>query len=230
MSRKKHHISETMCSTDANRNVAFKSLDPSMSTQEDIDILMGGVLTLQHMFAKRTSPWEMAEWPGHQLENFRIETKTVERLYHISHFDDGVSIESFKLVVRVLYRKKPVYAILMAVWDYMSGSVGGKIYVSLNAQIFLKSILCSDSNPHDIWASMVEDGLKVEEPSDFDFLPVGRWRNVPRLTFLCHMNIVNDERLREAAARDLPKILADSVEDFLREMGTRDHFKSFLFE
>nr|BDT62725.1 MAG: hypothetical protein [Metapenaeus ensis nimavirus] len=214
----------------ANHNIAFKSLEPYIEMQEDIEEVVGYALFHQFMFNKRTSPREMAEWPDGQLENFEIKSKAVERLYYISHFDDGQSGLVFELVVRVIYRDKPVYASLVANCNYSGFDCygEGEIYVGLDAQIFLKSIINKNSDPHDIWASMEEDGLKVEEPSEFDLLPTRMWRNVPRLMFLCHMKIVNDEKgkLRVAAAHYLPKILADSVEDFLKERETRDHRQS----
>nr|BDT62727.1 MAG: hypothetical protein [Metapenaeus ensis nimavirus] len=229
--RERLHISETMCETDANRNVAFKSLIPSVRTWMDIEEMVGDALFYQYMFDKRTSPWEMAEWPDGQLEKFKVESEAVERLYYIYSYDDGVSGQEYSLVVRVIYRDKPVYAYLSASCDFTGFECegGGEIYISLDAQIFLKSIINSDFNPHDIWASMVEDGLKVEEPSDFDLLPTRLLlHGVPKLMFLCHMKIYKDEkeRLREAAARYLPKILADSVEDFIKERRVRDYYDS----
>ena len=71
----------------------------------------------------------------------------------------------------------------------------------------------------------MEDGLKVDEPTPFDLVPVRLWKSVPMLKCLCHQTVYNhQETLAHEAARNLPKTLADSIEEFIKTRTTRDHY------
>lgn len=204
----------------------FISLDASVADQSDIVKLVGEALQAQSLFEKRTSPWERASWDDQDLENFKIQADMIQRLYYIDHYDDGISVREFELAVKTVHKGKVVYASMTAGCDctgfYCQGD--GEIYVTRDAQIFLKSILRTDIDLHNIWKSMVADGLNVEEPSSFDLLPMRQWNNVPMLKFLCHMKVYDErDKLRELASLVLPKILAQSVEEFLKTRETKDH-------
>lgn len=207
-------------------NNNFLSLDASVANQDDIADLLGEALTYQYLFDKRASPWERASWDDHDLDSFRIQVDMIQRLYYISHYDDGVSGREYELVVRTVHKERAVYAKLTAGCDFTGFECqgGGEIYITYDAQIFLKSILSGDIDLHGIWKSMVADGLEVEEPSTFDLLPVRAWNTVPMLKFLCHMKVYDErDTLRQKAALTLPKTLAQSVEEFLKTRETRDH-------
>lgn len=204
----------------------FRSIVKGIYTADDIDDLVGVALIYQNMFDRRTSPWEIAEWQENELENFCIESCNVDRLYHIYHFDDDVSGREYELLARLDYHGRSIYVKLCAGCDYTGFDCqgGGEIYLSFDAQVFLKSIVNNDQNPRGIWESMVEDGLMVEEPSDFDFQQVRTWNNVPMLKFLCHMTVYNQhDRLRHYD-EVLPNPVAASIEEFVRVRQTRDHY------
>lgn len=210
----------------SSNNNNFISLDASVTNPDGIADSLGEALAYQYLYEKRTSPWERASWDEDALDDFEIQVDMIDRLYHIHHYDDGVSGRDYELVVRTVHKEKVIYAKLTAGCDFTGFECqgGGEIYVTLDAQIFLKSVLTKDINLHGIWKSMVDDGLEVEEPSTFDLLPTRAWNNVPMLKFLCHMKVYDErDKLRERAALTLPKILAQSVDEFLKTRETRDH-------
>nr|BDT62228.1 MAG: hypothetical protein [Penaeus semisulcatus majanivirus] len=204
----------------------FISLDASVANRSDIVDLVGEALHFQYLFEKRTSPWERASWDDQDLEDFKIQADMIQRLYYIFHSDDGVSHRGFELAVRTVHKGKVVYASMTAGCDFTGFECqgDGEIYITCDAQIFLKSVLNTTIDLHGIWKSMVSDGLSVEEPSPFDLLPMWQWNNVPMLKFLCHMKVYDErDKLRELASLVLPKTLAQSVEDFLKTRETKDH-------
>jgi len=211
-------------------NDNFISLDASVKNQKDIVNLVGEALQYQYLFDKRTSPWERASWSDDDLENFEIQANMIQRLYHIFYYDDEVSGRDFELAVRTVYKGRVVYVKMMAGCDFTGFDChgGGEIYITCDAQIFLKSILKTTIDLNGIWKSMVADGLKVEEPSSFDLLPMREWNNVPMLKFLCHMKVYDERhKLRELAARVLPKMLSQSMEEFIKTRETKDHHESW---
>ncbi|KAG7177512.1 hypothetical protein Hamer_G025157 [Homarus americanus] len=204
----------------------FKSVRSEVTCADDIDELIGTAFCYQYMFDKRTSPWEMCEWRDGELEDFEIDLEVVDRLYYISHCDDGVSGRDFEFAGRMEYNGRHVYIKMSAGCDYTGFECqgGGEIYITFDPQIFLKSIITNEYQPHDIWGVMAEDGLQVEEPSSFDLLQSKAWNNVPMLKFLCHMAVYDHKDTLTHYPYNLPRPVAASVEEFIRTRETRDHY------
>ena len=206
----------------------FKSLDPRLEVPEDIWDVVGEALPWQKLFIRKTSPWEMVEWEPGELESYTVEDDRVDRVYYIYGFDGfGVDGRDYTLLGRMRYGSRMSYFALEAGCDFTGFDCqgGGYIYVTFDPQIFLKSVVTSCQNPHKIWRFMVEDGLKVDEPTPFDLVPVRLWKSVPMLKCLCHQTVYNhQETLAHEAARNLPKTLADSIEEFIKTRTTRDHY------
>lgn len=205
----------------------FKSLDQRVVVPDDILEVVAEAMGYQYMFTKRTSPWEMVEWTEGELNSFNIDKNKIDRVYYIYGFDTGVSDRNYTLLARMRYGPRKAYFILNAGCDFTGFSCqgGGEIYVTFDPQIFLKSIVTSEHRPHDIWTSMVEDGLAVDEPTPFELLPERLWSSAPMLKYLCHQAVYNhQDTLAPEAAKTLPKILADSVDEFIRTRTTRDHY------
>ncbi|KAG7168045.1 hypothetical protein Hamer_G018488 [Homarus americanus] len=177
------------------------------------------------MLDKRTSPWEMCEWRDGELEKFEINLEAVDRLYYTSHYDDDVSGQDFEFAGRMVYNGRLIYIKMSAGCDYTGFECqgGGEIYITFDAQIFLKSIITNKYKPHDIWVTMAKDGLQVEEPSSFDLLQMKEWKNVPTLKFLSHMTIYDYKDTLKHYPYHLPGPVAASVEEFIRTRETRDH-------
>lgn len=102
-------------------------------------------------------------------------------------------------------------------------SGGGEIYISLDAQVFLKSVLDQKYDIQKIWRAMVDDGYNVEQPSEYDLKPMRLWHSTPMLKFLCHMAVYNNKEYLKHYNQVLPKSLVDCVDEFIKLRVTRDH-------
>ena len=206
----------------------FKSLDPRMEVPEDIWDVVGEALAWQELFIRKTSPWEMVEWEPGELESYKVDDNRVDRVYYIYEFDGfGVGHREYTLLGRMRYGSRMSYFALEASCDFTGFTCqgGGFIYVTFDPKIFLKSVVTPCQNPHKIWTFMLEDGLELDEPTPFDLLPVRLWKSVPMLKYLCHQTVYNHrDTLADEAARTLPRMLADSIEEFIRTRTTRDHY------
>jgi len=196
---------------------AFRSLDNTVHNAEDIEELIGEALLYQHMFEKRTSPWEMHNWDYEELQDFTLKLKRVDRLYYIKHFDDQVSSRTFEMLVRMKYKKEKYFVHLSAGCDFTGFDCqgGGEIYITKSANIFLKSIVEESHNPTLIYNSLVEDGYRVEEPSEFDS------SNAPMLKFLTHQAIHENQDDLSHYPEVLPSMLTQSLTDFIQVQETR---------
>ncbi|XP_069972496.1 uncharacterized protein [Penaeus vannamei] len=208
-----------------NTHPHFKSIVETVNSAEEIDDLIGEALTYQDMLDKRTSPWEMHCWSQEELQNFRIKLSNVDRLYHIHFFDDHLEERKFVLVARILYKERHVFVQLIAGCDFTGFHCrgGGEIYISLDAQVFLKSVLDQKYDIQKIWRAMVDDGYNVEQPSEYDLKPMRLWHSTPMLKFLCHMAVYNNKEYLKHYNQVLPKSLVDCVDEFIKLRVTRDH-------
>nr|BDT62624.1 MAG: hypothetical protein [Metapenaeus ensis majanivirus] len=208
-------------------NIVLKSVNPSIITANDIENIVGEALDYQSHLDKRTSPWEKDYWSENELECFNIEADAVDRVYDIGFTDSNDSRRTYDLMVRVIYKGKFVYANLYAIreediWE-------GEIYVTLDANIFWKSMVSSCYEYDKIWKMMNEDGFHMEQLSEFDLLPSSLWRNVPTLKHLCHVKVYYErEKLQELANHQLPDVLAKSVRDYIQVEGTKKHFNELI--
>ncbi|CAL4105611.1 unnamed protein product [Meganyctiphanes norvegica] len=196
---------------------AFRSIVSTVHNAQDIEELIGEALIYQHMFEKRTSPWEMQTWDYEELQDFKLKLKRVDRLYYINHFDDQVSSRTFEILLRMTYKKEKIFVHLSAGCDFTGFDCqgGGEIYITRSANIFLKSIVEEHHDPQSIYNSLVEDGYKVEEPTQFG--------GAPMLKFLTHQAVHDNRDTLSYYPEVLPSILTDSVTDFIQVQETRYH-------
>lgn len=217
----------------------FRSLDPRIKTVEDIWELVGDALCNQEKLNKKTSPWEMVEWETDELECYVVYHGRIDRVYYI--YEDGgfgVGIQRYQLLGRMRYGSRMSYFTLVASCDdFFDYHVWGYIYVTFDPQIFLSSVVRQDQNPHAIWTMMMEDGLKVHEPSPFDLIPVRVWRDTPTLKYLCHQTTPtlkylchqtiykHRDILTDEAVKTLPPLVVNNIEEFIKIRDTRDHYE-----
>ncbi|CAL4144584.1 unnamed protein product, partial [Meganyctiphanes norvegica] len=170
---------------------AFRSAVSTINNTEDIDDLVGSALVYQHMFDRRTSPWEMQNWDYDELQKFKVKLNRVDRLYYIYHYDDEISSRSYEILVRMDYKEEKLFVHLAAGCDFTGFDCqgGGEIYITRNPNIFLKSVVGQNHNPSLIYNCLLEDGYRVEEPTQFDLSPRKMWNSVPALRFLTHQAI-----------------------------------------
>ncbi|CAL4088240.1 unnamed protein product [Meganyctiphanes norvegica] len=203
----------------------FKSLVPTINNIDNIEELVGYALIYQYMFVKRTSPWEMQSWDYNELENFKVDLNKVDRLYYIEHFDDSVNSRTYEILVRMDYRGEHIFVRLSAGCDFTGFDCqgDGEIYITRNPNIFLKSIVDRHHNPSLIYQNLLEDGYRVEEPSEFDLTPRHLWNSVPMLKFLTHQAIHEHRDHLRHYPQVLPTVLTDSVTEFIQVQETRSH-------
>ena len=204
--------------------IYFKSVYPEISCPNDIDELIGTSFQFQHMFDKRTTPWEISHWDNDELMKFEIDPDKIDRLYYIYYSDHGESEYHSHLIARVVYKNRPLYVELVANCGYTGFDDGGtgRIYISWNANVFMKTVL-TDECPIDLIYDLLEaDGVKVDRISKYDTM----WRmkftnNVPVLKFLC-TRTVSDSQMPENHYRSvLPPILADGICDYVNTEAAR---------
>ncbi|XP_064079961.1 uncharacterized protein LOC135197002 [Macrobrachium nipponense] len=202
----------------------FKSIHDKIQTADDIYDAVGLILLHQGRFQKRYPPLEEREWTEDDLDDFKIDLEMVDRVYHVKcqKIDDSVEYE---LACRMDYRGRSLYLHVQVftryTWDGLVGE--GEIYLTRDPHVFLKSTINLDCNPQGIWQSMVEDGLPVEEPTEFDLKQAVDWRSVPMLKFLCHMAVYEKKEELQNYLELLPRPLGNSVKEFLKVRCARDH-------
>ncbi|XP_071550327.1 uncharacterized protein [Panulirus ornatus] len=195
----------------------FKSFVPGVTDAESIDETVGYALCYQYMFERKTSPWEMARWEDGELQQFRIEVQDVDRLYYINHFDDGVSGSSFAMLVRVVYKGAELFVELNANCDYTGFDCqgGGEIFLTLNANLFSKVLICNEYDMELLYEALARDGYHIEGQNEYDRSPVSAWHKPPMLKFLCHLAIKDNQDRLHHYKQILPKLLVDSVDEFI---------------
>lgn len=202
----------------------FKSIQNKIQNVEDIYNVIGTLLVHQSKFPVRFPPDEFVHWNGKVLDQFGIDLEKIDRLYHVSCNEVSGRLE-YELAARMDYEGRCLYvhakSVMNWAWDGLVGE--GEIYLTFDPQVFLKSTISSNCNPQGIWKSMVEDGFLVEEPSEFDLKQVEAWRNVPMLTYLCHMTVYQQKEQFKPYLQALPRLLAKGVEEFLKVRHARDH-------
>nr|BDT62996.1 MAG: hypothetical protein [Trachysalambria curvirostris nimavirus] len=202
----------------------FKSICTDITSADDVSNKIGYALVHQYMFDRRTSPWEMGHFED--LEKFEIDLEKVDRLYFIHSYND-VSGSEFEILARMDYRDEKAYVHLIASCDFTGFDCqgGGCIYVSLSANVFTKVMLDSRHNPDAIYQMLREDGIAVEEQLEYDRLSRWRWSSAPMLKYLCHMAISkNKDTLRNVYKHCLPRILAESLDEFIRIQECKEAF------
>ena len=75
----------------------FQSLNPKISRWEEVKSYIGEALRDQHMFEKRTTPWELNQGGNNNcynlLQEFRINPKDIDRLYYIYNSYGDISVK-----------------------------------------------------------------------------------------------------------------------------------------
>ncbi|CAL4124743.1 unnamed protein product [Meganyctiphanes norvegica] len=209
----------------ADINKSLVSIVEGVKDTSDIDNLVGTALLYQHMFNKKTSPWEMNDFDDGELNNFSIELEKLDRIYYVYHFDDSVASREYELLARMDYKGSKVFVQLSAGCDYTGFDCqgGGEIYVTKRPDFFLKSVVDGSNNPKRIWQALLDDGYSVCEPTEFDLLPQGLWQNVPMLKFLTHMAVYQHKEKLSFYPEVLPPLLRQSMDDFIQVRSTKDH-------
>ena len=73
-----------------------------------------------------------------------------------------------------------------------------------------------NQNPDQIYKSLREDGYHVQEPDLLHKVHPKFWNNAPMLKYLCHTAIYKHRDVLPHFKDELPTILANSVNDFIK--------------
>ena len=193
----------------------FKCFDPEVKNVDEMYTTLGYVLHRQgEKLSRRTTPWEMCQWDEDELQTFKIELELIDRLYYVCMEEDFY--HDYDIVARVQYKNEPLFVQLSACDDPSSYELFGSIYVSRNPNLFLNVIDTPIRDKNLVYKSLVEDGFRVDDMTEMD--PVERlWRKrAPMLTYICHQVIYENEKVLRSQISQLPKILVDSVENFIK--------------
>ena len=145
----------------------FKSIVSNITSFEDLNYYMGEAIKFQGTFDKSTTPWEQQEeiWPGDTLQKFKIDLQKIDRVYHIDYYDTAIyGGREYELIARMNYKDKPLYVYLKAECEYTRfDSEGvGYIYLSYDADTFMKTVLTDYRNVDPIYDLLLTDGIYVE--------------------------------------------------------------------
>ena len=202
----------------------FRSAEVTVRDADTMDDYLGEALFHQHMFDKRTTPWEVKEWDYDFLQEFRIDLEKVDRLYHIWHMNDNVSNREFQFIARMDYEGKPLYVELIASCDYTGFECqgGGYIFISRDPSLFMKVVLSEGDhlNKKLIHQLLQEDMIYIEEIY-YDRFSRMFWRNAPMLKYLCYEAIFQSRDKFRGNLNLLPKILRESIVDYIRTEEAR---------
>nr|BDT63581.1 MAG: hypothetical protein [Pasiphaea japonica whispovirus] len=194
----------------------FKSANPSVnSVCETYSICYA--IENQHMFNKRTTPLEKSTWGEQELKKFRFDVKSINRVYFIYHFDDGVSGHKFEMVARMLYKGEHVYVQLKASCDFTGFDCEGHgvMFVSKDANLFIKLIL-TDKHPKGlIYQSLTEDGIEIDQMDECSWNTKYMYCHAPTLKFLCHKAIYKNKNKLQHYSSTLPNVLKQSVDKYI---------------
>ena len=206
----------------------FKSVDPNVKNSYTISNYMGIALFFQHLFEKRTTPWETQHWDDNDkaLQNFEINLKKIDRLYYIYHNNNNNFEKQikFRLIARMEEEeKKHIYVELAAERCPHRGfpckTSGGFIFVSRDVDFFMKLVLTraeekEDLNKELIYKSLQNDSIYVDEITSLTTTT-----SVPSLNYLCYEAICQEGVTYKYYL--LPKMLERSIDDFIKMKKAR---------
>jgi len=205
----------------------FKSVYSEITNAKIMDNYVGHALSYQSMFDRHTTPWEKTLWEDKELENFNIDLEKIDRLYYIYYAEEemGRYGEKFRMTARMDYEGIKVYFELVANCDYMG--FDGRIFVSGDADLFMEIIITDKYQINLIYQSLREDGIQVEELTEYDVCSHFQKHNAPMLRFLCHLTIYKNKNLLEASFSQLPKPLEKSVKSFTQTMEAKEDYDNW---
>ena len=93
----------------------FESRIQSIKNVNDIKNIIGEILSYEHIFERKTTPWEIHTWDYKDLQEITIDLEKIDRLYDIYHQDDDDEyLISYELTARMDYNNNPLYFKLFA--------------------------------------------------------------------------------------------------------------------
>ena len=199
-------------------NLDFKSCDPNFQHANTFLAYIEHAFENQCHFDKNTTPCEMNYWNYEDLQAFEIDVDKIDRMYHVyeeNHWD-------YEFIIRMQFDGKPLYVELFG-WGFQWLAVG-HIYLSRNVDMFMKCVLGSNPyrdtskyNVKAIYELLKEDGIYLEEGSC-----------APTLQQLCYATISNNIATLQEYKTELPKMLTENVNYFIKTEEAIKHYNKCL--
>ncbi|XP_045603845.2 uncharacterized protein, partial [Procambarus clarkii] len=200
----------------------FKSIVPEIQDTIPLSIFD----FLQNIVSvKRQSP-DVATWEPGELEKFKIDLRTVDRLYHTRCFrgaplrstvlEGRATAAQLELVVRMKYKSKLVFAeliidcpipCLLGSWQNR-----GRMFVSFDANLFFNAIQ-TITYKEVMYKLLNEDEHVVNWVYD-NRLSMASKRQPPTLSFLCYETICANLEILAHNIQLLPSALRTSLTEF----------------
>ena len=204
----------------------FKSIDLKVTYAEEIDNYIGLALEVQRVFDRKTTPWEKNLWDDDELEHIKIYLEAIDRLYYINR---NAQNTHFHMVGRMIYKGQPLYVQLRAGCEcYRCGCMHGVIFVSRDANLFMKLVMTKKFQKDLIYKSLADDGIIIEEQTEYDSCGRMFWNNAPMLKYLCHQVVYENQTKLKHYSQVLPKLLTDSIDDFIRTKDAKKFYDDGL--
>nr|BDT62972.1 MAG: hypothetical protein [Trachysalambria curvirostris nimavirus] len=204
--------------------IDFKSLCLSVKCQDDIGEMIGEALSRQYPGAARTPASEIDKWDASDLLNFQVDPSFINRVYSI---EASRNSSSFELVARQIYKGRALY-LTFSVFPHDPNDPDSLIslylYMTLDAQILLNSLLNDTHDLEGIFRSLIDDGYVDDNSWYFHSRFPHLRRTTPKLLYLCLKVVYNRwDKLKEQATApgSLPKTLVKMIEDDRRIRDTR---------
>ena len=198
----------------------FKSLVPEISSNENIQDLIGYALAHQEYFERNVSPYEEETFKNDVL-NFVIESEKIDRLYYIYSYEENYD-NRYELYCRMLYKETPYYVSMSAYcegcgWDCRWCS-HGHIKFTKFPNVFFDHVICRDFDSDiidKIYTFLQEDGYKIPKQDPLYYIPPKARRNVSSLKLLCHEYIYSNKDVLCHYKSELPQVLIRSVNEYI---------------
>lgn len=198
---------------------SLKSYIASVQSHDDLSECMEPAFSYQFMFERKTSPWEMSSWNQDELQNFKVETEKIDRVYYVKCSDDDFGSD-FYLLCRMKHGDKHVFVEFAAGCDYTGFDCqgGGDIYVTSNPNTFYNEAIqnVDDKENHTvILKALLEDGYQVEPHQESRMARIEAWNNPITLQLRCLETIRDNQDARSCYSDQLPKPLTNSIDQFI---------------
>lgn len=215
----------------------FKSLTCRLPDKDALIHELKDIVNKQEFIEVLCPPRETTEWDEEELDLFCLNSNSINRIYY---FYSGLLYDMYG---RMTYNQRYLYFHLNVILNNESWNrrtiLGGKLYLTYDAEVFLKSVIDDDCGPVKIWRMMVEDGLQIEEPTIFDFNKKRLWSyykvptlkvGMPTLNFLCHLAVYKNQEILKPYVDLIPGV-SRSINHFIKFREARDHHeKSMEYE
>ena len=193
----------------------FKSFDRYVKRAEDMhNYLRLRLCELDRLgpmddIQRRTTPWEIDAWNADELKFFRIDLKSIDRLYYIKIIAPWGG-RRFNMIGRKDCDGHWIYFHLQSVSSCYCQSERDSMNVSKDVSLFMRYINHQTpfNSDNEIDEALMEDGIRMEENQSFKM-------GVDSLEEICYDFISRHKKALEPRFEELPKCIANRIMKFI---------------